>query len=133
MKIHIRILRITLLSLVLCSCSGIRINLDEKYQPLGTSVLAANDLLIVKYSLDKPDFIQEEEYKNLLKDNNSPMYNRLIPYTVQINKTGNSFKVKVLDGTTLILTDWLCTEGRIDCWSYNGECTPESIKIECDK
>jgi hypothetical protein len=129
MKIYLNIIKLLLLSLVLCSCSTI----DEKYQPLGTAVLAANDLLLAKYSQDRPECIQEREYKELLKENYKPMYDRLLPYLVQIKRTDNNYIVTVLDGQTLILTDWLCTEGYIDCWSYNGECIPGTLKVECDR
>lgn len=133
MKMHLNIIRLFLLSLIICSCSSIQLNLDKKYQPLGTAVLAANDRLLVKYSQDRHEYIEENEYKDLLKENYKPMYDRLLPYLVQIKKTDNNFIVRVLDGQTLILTDWLCTEGRIDCWSYNGKCIPEELKIECDR
>jgi len=110
-----------------------RLNVDEKYQPLGTAVLTANDLLLVKYSQDRSKYIQENEYKDLLKENYKTMYDRLIPYLVQIDNIDNNFKVSVFDGQKLILTDWLCTEGRIDCWSYNGECAPDTLNVICDK
>jgi hypothetical protein len=109
-----------------------RLNVDEKYQPLGTAVLAANDLLLVKYSQDRFEYIEGNEYKDLLKENYKPMYDRLIPYLVQIKKIDNNFIVSVFDDQKLILTDWLCTEGRIDCWSYNGECHPATLKVKCD-
>lgn len=135
MKIYLNITKLFLLSLFIYSCSSIQLNVDEKYQPIGTAVLAANDLLLVKYSQDRSEYIQEDEYKNLLKENYKLMYDRLLPYLVQIRfkKTDNNFIVRVLDGQTLILTDWLCTEGHIDCWSYNGECVPETLKVECDR
>ena len=133
MKIYLHIIRFFLLSLFLYSCSSILLNVDEKYQPLGTAVLAANDLLIVKYSQDRPEYIQENEYKELLKENYKPMYDRLLPYLVQIKKTNNNYVVSVYDDQILILTDWLCTEGYLDCWSYNGECNPETLKVECDR
>ena len=133
MKIYLNIIRLFLLSLFLYSCSTIQLNVDEKYQPLGTAVFAANDLLLAKYSQDRPEYIQEREYKELLKENYKPMYDRLLPYLVQIKRADNNYIVSVLDGQTLILTDWLCTEGHIDCWSYNGECIPETLKVECDR
>jgi len=112
-----------------------RINDDEKYQPLGVAVLAANDQLLVKYPhpQDRPEYIQGDEYKALLKENYKPMYDRLLPYLVKIKKIDDNYIVSVFDGQKLILTDWLCTEGRIDCWSYNGECNPDTLKVKCDK
>ncbi len=112
-----------------------RINDDEKYQPLGGAVLAANDQLLVKYPhpQDRPEYIQEKEYKDLLKENYKPMYDRLLPYSVKIKKVDDNYVVSVFDGQKLILTDWLCTEGYIDCWSYNGECNPDTYKVKCDK
>ena len=133
MKKYLNITGIFLLSLFLYSCSTIQVNVDGKYQPLGTAILAANDLLVVKYSQDRPEYIQGDEYKELLKENYKPMYDRLLPYLVQIKKTNNNYIVSVFDGQKLILTDWLCTEDHIDCWSYNGECNPETLKVECDR
>jgi hypothetical protein len=115
------------------SCCGTKIIQDEKYQPLGTAVLAANDLLLVKYSHDRPEQISESEYKNLLKEDYQPMYERLLPFSVEIKKSDDNYIVRVYDEEILILTDWLCTESRIDCWSYNRECTPDDLQIECDK
>jgi hypothetical protein len=133
MKIYLTIARFFLVSLFIYSCSSVQLNVDEKYQPLGTAVLAANDLLLVKYSQDQPEYISGDEYKELLKESYKPMYDRLLPYLVEIKKTDNNYIVRVLDGHKLILTDWLCTEVRIDCWSYNGECNPETLKVKCDR
>ncbi|MBU1053046.1 MAG: hypothetical protein KKC46_04350 [Proteobacteria bacterium] len=133
MKRYPKIIIFILLSLFICSCSSIQLNYDEKYQPLGTAVLTANDFLMVKYYKDRPEFVQEKEYKDLLKESYKPMYDRLLPHSVEIKNTANSFIVSVSDGKKLILTDWLCTEGRIDCWSYNGECNPETVNVECDR
>ena len=133
MKIYRNITSLFLLSIFICSCCILPINDDEKYQPLGVAVLAANDQLLVKYPEDRSEYIQEKEYKYLLKENYKPMYDRLLPYTVKIKNIANNFVVSVFDGQKLILTDWLCTEGRIDCWSYNGECSPDALKVKCDK
>jgi hypothetical protein len=135
MKIYRNIIGLLLVALCLSSCTIICLNPDEKYQPLGTAVLTANGLLLVKYPQDRPESIQENEYKDLLKEDYKIIYNRLLPYLVQIkkDKLSNNFIVSVFDGQKLILTDWLCTEGRIDCWSYNGECYPDKIQINCDK
>ncbi len=116
-----------------CSCSIIQLNLDEKYQPLGTAVLTANDLLLAKYPKERPQYVSQEEYKNLLKENYLPLYDRLYVYPVKIKTVNNNFVVSIYDGDKLILTDWLCTEGYIDCWSYNNECNLNTIKIECEK
>lgn len=133
MKTYLNLISLFFLSLFICSCSIMLLNVDEKYQPLGTAVLAANDLLLVKYSQVRPEYIQENEYKNLLKESYKPMYDRLLHYLVKIEKTDINYIVRVFDGQTLILTDWLCTEGRIDCWSYNSECNPETLKVKCDR
>ena len=133
MKMYRNILRLFLLALFIFSCSSFRPNLDDRYQPLGTAVLAANDLLMVKYPQGPPENIHEDEYKGLLKEDYKPMYVRLLPYLVQIEKMDNYFIVSVFDGKKLILTDWSCTEGRIDCWCYNRECNPDALKVECDQ
>jgi len=133
MKTYRNIISLFLLSIFICSCCIIRINDDEKYQPLGVAVLAANDQLLAKYTQDRPEYIQGDEYKDLLKENYKPMYDRLLPYLVKIKKVDDNYVVSVFDGQRLILTDWLCTEGRIDCWSYNGECSPDTLKVKCDK
>lgn len=133
MKRYQNIIIFFFLSLFIHSCCMVQVNLDEKYQPLGTAVLAANNLLLVKYSQNRPEYIQENEYKDLLKENYKPMYDRLLPYLVKLKMTDNNFIVSVFDGENLILTDWLCTEGRIDCWSYNDKCDPEALTIECDR
>lgn len=112
-----------------------RLNVDEKYQPLGRAVLTANGLLLVEYSKGRSKYIQGNEYKDLLNGNYTPMYDRLLPYLVKIdnNKYDDNFIVSVFDNQKLILTDWSCTEGRIDCWSYNGECSPDKLDVKCDK
>jgi hypothetical protein len=133
MKISLNIISLLLLSLFINSCSYIQLNADEKYQPLGTAVLAANDLLLVKYSQDRPQYIRENEYKDFLKENYKSMYDRLLPYSVQIKNINNNFIVSIIDDHKLILTDWLCTEGHIDCWSYNEECNPDTLEVECDR
>lgn len=121
-----------LLALFMYSSCYIQPIIDEKYQPLGTAVLTANGLLMVVYPEDRPDHINQNEYKILLKEDYELMYERLLPYLVQIKKVDNNFIVSVFDGDLLILTDWLCTEGRIDCWNYNAECNPDTIEINCD-
>jgi hypothetical protein len=112
-----------------------RLNVDEKYQPLGTAVLTANGLLLVEYTEGRSKLIQGNEYKDLLKKNYKPLYDSLLPYLVKIDNNiyDNNFVVSVFDDQILILTDWSCTERRIDCWSYNGDCSPETLQVKCDK
>jgi hypothetical protein len=108
-------------------------DLNEKYQPLGTAVLTADNLLMVKYPQGPPENYSGDDFKNLLKSDYLSMYQRLQPYRVTIQKSGEKFKVSVFDGNTLVLTDWSCTEGRIDCWSYNKQCLADTMKIKCDE
>jgi len=133
MKLYYKISMLLFLALLLSSCSSIQTSIDEKYQPLGTAVLAANDLFIVKYYSDNPVSVSGTEYKELLKESYIPMYERLAPYIIQIEKKANTFIVFVYDDELLILKDWLCTEGRIDCWCYNEECDPDEFDVECQK
>ena len=114
------------------SCSIIQPSISEKYQPLGVAVLTANGLLMVEYPENKPENINPNDYKNLLKEDYNILYERLLPFKVQIKKLDNNYIVKVYDRNLLVLTDWLCTEGRIDCWGYNHECNPDTIKNICD-
>jgi hypothetical protein len=104
-----------------------------KYQPLGTAVLAANDQLMVQFPQGPPDNYSGEDYKNLLKENYQPSYERLQAYRVTVQKLADKFKVSVFDGDLLILTDWSCTYGKIDCWSYKKECLPDTMHIQCDQ
>ena len=106
---------------------------DLKYQPLGPAVLAANNKLMVLYPQGPPDNYSGEDYKNLLKGSNQTSYDRLQPYRVTVQKLANKFKVSVFDGSTLVLTDWSCTEGKIDCWSYKNECLPDTMHVQCDQ
>jgi hypothetical protein len=114
-----------------CCCS--KADLDQKYQPLGPAVLMANNQLMVQYPQGPPDNYSGDDYKNLLKGNYQKSYERLQPYRVTILKMVNKFKVSVFDGSTLVLTDWSCTEGKIDCWSYKKECLPDTMHIQCDQ
>ena len=114
------------------SCSVIKSSLSEEYQPLGTAVLTANGILMTEYPVNKPEYINQNDYKNLLKEDYDILYQRLLPFEVQIKKSNNNYIVKVFDENLLILTDWLCTENRIDCWSYNQECNPDTIEIKCN-
>jgi hypothetical protein len=117
------------ISALLCSLSC---NRDEQYQPVGTAVLQASSLLIVKYPQGIPDNYAGEDYKNLLKENYKTLYERIKPYNAVVKKKDNRFIIQVYDGNLLILTDWGCTEGRIDCWNYNNECNPDTLHIQCD-
>jgi hypothetical protein len=133
MRTYFSITTFLLSVFVLFSCSTFQVNPDEKYQPLGPAVLAANGLLLIEYPHTCPEDMSGDDYKGLLKEGYSPMYDRLLPYSVRIQSRDGNCTVSVFDGQKLILTDWLCTEGRIDCWSYNSECNPDTIKITCDK
>jgi hypothetical protein len=133
MKTHKNLLKMFLLSLLLCGYECQPENLDLKYQPLGTVVLTANNLLMVQYHQGLPDNYSGEDYKNILKEKNQLMYQRLQPYRVTVQKLADKFKVSVFDGNTLVLTDWSCTEGKIDCWSYKNECLPDTMHVPCDQ
>lgn len=133
MKTYLNIISIFLLSTFIYSCSFMLLSADEKYQPLGGAVIQANRLLLVNYSSIQLKNIQGDEYKNLLKEDYKLMYDRLLPYSVQLNFVDNNWTVRVSDGQKIILTDWLCTKGYIDCWSYNGECSPDTLVVKCDK
>jgi hypothetical protein len=133
MKKYFNAINFLLLVLMLNSCSNLQVKADEKYQPLGTAVLAANSLLLIEHPHDCPENMSEDDYKDLLKENYMPMYDRLLPYSVRIEKRDGNCTVSVFDHQTLILTDWLCTEGYIDCWSYNGECNLDTLKVTCGR
>jgi hypothetical protein len=105
--------------------------MDDKYQPVGTAVMTANGLLLVKYPYGIPESYPENDYKNLLREDYKPMYEHLQPYRVKIQKVDGNFIARVYDGNLIILTDWSCTEGRIDCWSYNKECNPDTLHVLC--
>ena len=126
------ILSFLLISFLTISCSVIKSSISEEYQPLGTAVLTANGLLMVEYPENKPEYINQNDYKLLLKEDYKILYEKLLPYEVQVKKSENNYIVSVFDGNKLILTDWLCTEGRIDCWSFNQECNPDTIQIKCN-
>jgi hypothetical protein len=133
METYFRITTFLLSVIVLFSCSGLQVKPDEKYQPLGPAVLAANGLLLIEHPHDCPEDMSGDDYKGFLKEDYSPMYDRLLPYSVRIQTKDGDCIVTVFDGQKLIFTDWLCTEGRIDCWSYNGECNPDTARVTCDK
>lgn len=114
-------------------CGSDSCNKDDQYQPIGTAVIQASSLLMVQYHQGLPDNYTGEDYKNLLKENYKPMFENIRPYRATIQKKDNRFIVQVYDGNLLILTDWGCTEGRIDCWSYNGECKPDTLHVQCDR
>lgn len=132
MKTYFNIITISLSVFVLLGCGSLRVSTDEKYQPLGTAVLAANGLLMIEHPHDCPENMSGDAYKNLLKEDYRPMYEKLRPYSVQIKTKDGKCILTVFDEKATILTDWLCTEGRIDCWQYNGECNPDTIDVRCD-
>ena len=133
MKTKRHIISCLVFVLFVYSCSSIQVNKDEKYQPVGTAVLTADGLFLVKYSQNQPASVPGDDYKDLLKEDYQRLYNRLAPYDVRVEKAADGYVVSVFDGDRLILADWLCTEGRIDCWVYNGECDPGTISVNCDK
>jgi len=132
MKMHFSILTIALSVFFLLGCNSLCVSTDEKYQPLGTAVLAANGLLMIEHPYDCPENVSGDDYINLLKEDYRPMYEDLRPYTVQIKTINNKCVISVSDKQMAIFTDWLCTEGRIDCWQYNGECNPDTLNVKCD-
>lgn len=117
--------------LFIASCSIFQANLDEKYQPLASPVLTANGLLMVEYPNGIPDTVSSDNYKSLLKENYKNLYETILPYKVIINKHSKGFIVKVYQNNLLILTDWSCTENKIDCWTYNGQCNPDTVNVNC--
>ena len=133
MKMYFKVTLVLLSVFALFSCSSFQVKQDEKYQPLGTAVLTANGLLLIEHFYDCPEKLSGDDYKGLLKEDYRRMYDRLLPYSVQIEKRDGNCTVSVFDGRTLILIDWLCTEGYVDCWSYNGKCNPDTMKVKCDK
>jgi hypothetical protein len=128
---HRIIISFLFISFFIISCSAIKPSLSEVYQPLGTAVLTANGLLMVEYPEIKPEYINQNDYKNLLKEDYDILYQRLLPFEVQIKKSENNYIIKVFECNLLILTDWLCTENKIDCWSYNQECNPDTLIVNC--
>jgi hypothetical protein len=130
MKKVIHIFVIFLITLCFSSCSNSQV-MDEKYQPLGAAVLAANRLVSVKYPHGLTEEISKEKYLSFLSDEFKSKYDLLEPYYIQVNKMNDWFIVQVFDGNKLILTDYACTESRIDCWCYNGECNPDTLNINC--
>ena len=132
MNRHTKVAVLFILILLFPSCSIFRENLDEKYQPLATPILSANGLLIVQFPEGLTSTVSGDDYKLLLKDGYENLYEIVLPYEVIVEPDEKYFKVSVFDGETLILTDWSCTENRIDCWSYNDDCQPENLQIECD-
>jgi len=114
------------------SCYIFQGNLDEKYQPLASPVLTANGLLMVEYPYGIPDTVSSDNYKSLLKEDYKNLYETILPYIVKIKRLNKGFIVKVYQNNFLVLTDWSCTENRIDCWNYNGQCNPDTVKINCN-
>ena len=119
-----------LLPLLLSACSS-HIVQDQNYQPLGTAVLTANNLLMVKYPEGPPDNYSADEYKNLLKEDYQIMYDRLQPYQIKVERQRTNFIVDIYDKGQLILKDASCTETRIDCWVYKRQCNPSTFNVPC--
>ena len=132
MKQNILQIKFLVLMLLFLSCCTSQTNSDEEYQPLGTAVLTANDILIAQFPHGPPEHFMGMNYVNLLKEDYQSIYERLKQYTVKIDRIDSNFKVTVYDENTLILTDWSCTQGYIDCWSYNGECDPDTLQVDCN-
>jgi hypothetical protein len=103
----------------------------DEYQAVGPAVLQANRLLLVLQSHGQPGGYSEKEYKNLLYEDYKPMYDRLQPYRIQIQKIDSNFIVQVYDYDLLILTDCSRTGNRIECWNYKDPCDPDSVKARC--
>jgi hypothetical protein len=119
-----------LLTLLLSACCSQHIR-DQNYQPLGTAVLTANNLLMVKYPEGPPDDYSSDDYKNLLKEDYQVMYDRLQPYQVKVERQRTNFIVDLYDKGFLILKDASCTETMIDCWVYKQQCDPSTFKVPC--
>lgn len=106
---------------------------NDKYQEIASPIITANGLLMVKYPQGIPAEVSGQEYKELLKENYSILYDKLNPYDVKIYKSGTFFKVAVYYDKLQVLLDLSCTQNRIDCWVYNGECNPDTLKVDCIK
>lgn len=105
----------------------------ENFQEIAAPVITANGLLMVKYPQGIPEIVSGQKYKDMLKEDYSLLYDILTPYDVKIQKSGKHFKVAVYYGSQQVLLDLSCTQRRIDCWIYNGECDPLTLKVDCDK
>ena len=128
MKIRICVLFILAVSAFGCCCAEGSV---DDYQSIGPAVLQANRMLLVQYPGGLPAGFTENNYKNILQVDYQPMYERIKPYSVQIQKTGSNFLVQVYDCDLLILTDCSLTENRIECWNYKAECNADSVKAHC--
>jgi hypothetical protein len=106
---------------------------DDVYEPLGTVVLVANGLLLAQYPHGIPAAYPDSSYKNLLRKGYKSMYARLKPYHLELQKNDSTFIVRLFDGKRLVLTDWSCTEEKIDCWNYKGECEGVALKAPCQR
>jgi len=112
------------------ACSHCTIE-SASYQRTGPAVLTANGILLTQQPHGLQRSISGEEYKDLLKDDHPSMYSELEPYRIAVSPDPEGFIVKVYDGDKLIMLDAACTEDRIDCWVYRGECTESSFSAPC--
>lgn len=131
MKNLINRLSFVVILFITVSCSAPTNN--ENYQEIASPVITANGLLMVKYPQGIPEIVSSQEYKELLKEDYTLLYDILTPYDVKIQKSGNHFKVAVYHSSQQVLFDLSCTENRIDCWVYNGDCNPDTLKVDCGK
>jgi hypothetical protein len=122
---------IFIILICMMGCAEFRTNKDDKYQPLGEAVITANRLLMLDYPQGIPKNFSSDDYKHLLKEDNKSMYEILQPYRVEVQKKDKNFITRVYDGNILVLVDWSCTEIKIDCWTYDGKCNPDTMHIRC--
>jgi hypothetical protein len=120
-----------LLPILLLSACSTLLEEGHNYQPLGTAVLTANDLLIAEYPEGPPANFSSDDYKDLLKKDYHVMYDRLQPYQIKVEHRGNNFIVDLYDSGRLIMKDASCSETRIDCWVYKQECDPTTFHVPC--
>ncbi|MBE0645518.1 MAG: hypothetical protein IH600_15660 [Bacteroidetes bacterium] len=105
---------------------------DDHYQNIGTAVMTANDFLIADYPDGLPDSVDVEAYKQSLQDEGYyEKYQLLEPLDVRITPSGRHFIVEVREYGTLILRDASCTETYLDCWTYRGQCDPDTLRVPC--
>lgn len=121
------------LLLLACSSSNINTELDDAhYQPIGTAVLTANGFLIAAYPDGLTEPVDIAEYKrSLLEEGYQELYQALLPMSISIQPRGKHFIVKVLEDGAPVLYDVSCTESRLDCWLYRGQCSPDTLVVPC--
>jgi hypothetical protein len=105
---------------------------DEYYQPIGTAVLTANGFLIADYPEGLSDPVDIDAYKQSLQDEGyDELYAKILPLDIRITPVDSYFMVEVYEDGDLILYDISCTESRPDCWTYRGQCNPDTLGVVC--